>query len=168
LLAADRQTPGQYEFTVTADGKTQASTHGVTPDDAKAVNADAKAGREYAEKKGSLLGPNLRGQRPVSGKPRNQLTSVGTTNSQYDGRSVRVQEVLTQGTPKGLAIDKDGRVVSEGVLGNTPSGIRLDESEEGFLGDTLTGVKLEEAGRIVNEGFLVFFSRTLCCEKNFV
>jgi Protein of unknown function (DUF3617) len=50
LLAADRQIPGQYEFTVTADGKTQVSTHCVTPDDAKAVNADAKAGREYAEK----------------------------------------------------------------------------------------------------------------------
>jgi hypothetical protein len=50
LLAADRQTPGQYEFAVTTDGKTQASTHCVTPDDAKAVNADAKAGREYAEK----------------------------------------------------------------------------------------------------------------------
>jgi hypothetical protein len=101
-----------------------------------------------------------------------QLTSVGTTNSQYDGRSVRVQEVLTQGTPKGLAIDKDGRVVSEGVLGKTPSGIRLDESgrvvKEGFLGDTPTGVKLEEDGRIVNEGFLVSSSRTLCCEKNFV
>jgi hypothetical protein len=50
LLAADRQTPGQYEFTVTTDGKTQASTQCVTPDDAKAVNADAKADREYAEK----------------------------------------------------------------------------------------------------------------------
>ncbi len=50
LPAADRQTPGQYEFTVTTDGKTRVSTYCVTPDDAKAVNADAKAGREYAEK----------------------------------------------------------------------------------------------------------------------
>ena len=50
LLAADRQTPGQYEFTVTTDGKTHVSTYCVTPEDAKAVNADAKAGREYAEK----------------------------------------------------------------------------------------------------------------------
>ena len=50
LLAADRLIPGQYESTVTTDGKTQTSTQCVTPDEAKAVNADAKAGREYAEK----------------------------------------------------------------------------------------------------------------------
>lgn len=50
VLAADRQTPGLYEFTVTTDGKTQTSTHCVTPDDAKTVNADVRAGREYAEK----------------------------------------------------------------------------------------------------------------------
>jgi hypothetical protein len=50
LLAADRQTPGQYEFTVKTDGKVSISTYCVTPEDAKAVNADAKAGREYAEK----------------------------------------------------------------------------------------------------------------------
>ncbi|HEX7420729.1 MAG TPA: DUF3617 family protein [Thermoanaerobaculia bacterium] len=42
--------PGQYEFTVTTDGKSHVSTYCVTPDDAKAVNADTKAGREYAEK----------------------------------------------------------------------------------------------------------------------
>lgn len=50
LLAADRQVPGQYEFTVTADGKTRTSLYCVTPEDARAVNADAKTGRDYAEK----------------------------------------------------------------------------------------------------------------------
>jgi Protein of unknown function (DUF3617) len=52
LQAADRLTPGQYEYTSTIDGKTQTYTHCITPDDAKAVNFDAKAGRAFAEKAG--------------------------------------------------------------------------------------------------------------------
>ena len=50
LLAAVRQSPGLYEFTVTTEGKANVSTHCVTPEDARAVNADEKTGREYAEK----------------------------------------------------------------------------------------------------------------------
>ena len=50
LRAADRLVAGQYEFTMTTEGKTQTSTRCVTPDEAKSVNGDAKAGREYIEK----------------------------------------------------------------------------------------------------------------------
>ncbi len=52
LQAADRLMAGQYEFTMTTEGKTQISTRCVTPDEAKSVNGDAKAGREYIEKAG--------------------------------------------------------------------------------------------------------------------
>ena len=50
MQAADRLTSGQYEFTTTTDGKTQTLAHCVTPEEARSVNGDAKAGREYAEK----------------------------------------------------------------------------------------------------------------------
>ena len=50
LLAAARETPGKYEFTVIADGKTHVSTYCVTPAEADAVNADEGSGRAYAEK----------------------------------------------------------------------------------------------------------------------
>ena len=50
LRAADRIMAGQYEFTMTTEGKTQTSTRCVTPDEAKSVNGDAKAGRDYVEK----------------------------------------------------------------------------------------------------------------------
>jgi hypothetical protein len=50
MPAADRLTSGQYEFTTTTDGKTQTLAHCVTPEEARSVNGDAKAGREYAEK----------------------------------------------------------------------------------------------------------------------
>jgi hypothetical protein len=49
LHAAERLTAGQYEFTATTNGKTRTSTQCFTANDAKAVNADAKAGRNYAE-----------------------------------------------------------------------------------------------------------------------
>jgi hypothetical protein len=48
--AADRLTVGQYEYTMTADGKpAQTYSRCLTPDDAKSVNADAKTGRELIE-----------------------------------------------------------------------------------------------------------------------
>jgi hypothetical protein len=50
LHAADRLTAGEYEFTATTNGNTRTSTHCFTADDAKAVNADAKAGRDFAER----------------------------------------------------------------------------------------------------------------------
>ncbi|HMA22287.1 MAG TPA: DUF3617 family protein [Gemmatimonadaceae bacterium] len=50
LRAADRLTAGQYEFTATTSGKTRTSAQCFTADDAKAINADTKAGRDYAEK----------------------------------------------------------------------------------------------------------------------
>jgi hypothetical protein len=50
LRAADRIMAGQYDFTMTTEGKTQTSTRCVTPDEAKSINGDAKAGREYTEK----------------------------------------------------------------------------------------------------------------------
>jgi uncharacterized protein DUF3617 len=50
LRAADRIMTGQYEFTMTTEGKTQTSTRCVTPEEAKSVNGDAKAGRDYIEK----------------------------------------------------------------------------------------------------------------------
>jgi hypothetical protein len=52
LHAADRLISGQYEFTATTDGKTQTLSRCFTPEEAKSVNGDAKAGREYAEKAG--------------------------------------------------------------------------------------------------------------------
>lgn len=50
LHAADRLMAGQYSFTATTGGETRTSTHCFTADDAKAVNADAIAGRDFAEK----------------------------------------------------------------------------------------------------------------------
>ncbi|MDQ6894648.1 MAG: DUF3617 domain-containing protein [Acidobacteriota bacterium] len=50
LRAADRLIAGEYQATVTVDGKTQTFTHCVTAAEARWVNADAKAGRQYIEK----------------------------------------------------------------------------------------------------------------------
>lgn len=50
LRAADRIMAGQYQYTMTTEGKTQTSTRCVTADEAKSVNGDAKAGREYMNK----------------------------------------------------------------------------------------------------------------------
>lgn len=50
LRAAERMMAGQYEVTMTTEGKTQTSTRCVTADEAKSVNGDAKTGREYVEK----------------------------------------------------------------------------------------------------------------------
>jgi Protein of unknown function (DUF3617) len=55
LRAAERFTAGQDEIAATTDGKTQTFTHCITPDDAKGINADAKTGRELAEKAGKGL-----------------------------------------------------------------------------------------------------------------
>ena len=49
LCAVDRVTPGQYELTVTNDGKTATFTRCVTPAEAKLANADAKTARKSAE-----------------------------------------------------------------------------------------------------------------------
>jgi len=48
--AADRLTPGEYEVTVTMDGKTRTLTRCVTAADAQDANADAKEGRERLAK----------------------------------------------------------------------------------------------------------------------
>ena len=52
LHAADRLTAGLYEGTTTINGRDQPFTHCFTSDEAKNVNADAKAGRQYAEEAG--------------------------------------------------------------------------------------------------------------------
>jgi hypothetical protein len=49
LVAADRLTTGQYESTVTTDGKTRTFKYCFTLDEAKVVNADTKVGRRYTE-----------------------------------------------------------------------------------------------------------------------
>jgi hypothetical protein len=48
--AADRLTVGEYEVTVTMDGKTRTLTRCVTAEDAQDANADAKEGRERLAK----------------------------------------------------------------------------------------------------------------------
>lgn len=40
VQAADRLTPGQYEFTVTTDGKTQSLAHYLTIEVGKSANSD--------------------------------------------------------------------------------------------------------------------------------
>lgn len=53
LQAADRMTPGQWETTTTAAGKTHTTTACITPDMAKLANADEKTGRALTEKAGA-------------------------------------------------------------------------------------------------------------------
>ena len=53
LQAADRMTPGQWETTTTAAGKTYTDTSCLTPDMAKTANADEKTMRALTDKAGA-------------------------------------------------------------------------------------------------------------------
>ena len=55
LQAADRVTPGQWETTTTAAGKTRTFTVCMTPDDVKLANADEKTVRALTDKAGAGL-----------------------------------------------------------------------------------------------------------------
>ena len=89
LHAADRVTPGQWETTVTQDGRTYTTTDCLTPEKAKIVNADEKTVRARTEKAGA--GFCVLGTYEDSGtKVSYTLTcakSVTTTRSTYSGDS---------------------------------------------------------------------------------
>lgn len=51
VWAADRIAAGQWESTMTTDGATSTAVYCLGAEQAAATNADAKAGREFAEKK---------------------------------------------------------------------------------------------------------------------
>ena len=50
LDAAERMTPGQWEFALTTDGHTHTMSQCITAEKALQFNGDSKSGREHAEK----------------------------------------------------------------------------------------------------------------------
>jgi len=60
LDAADRMTPGQWEFTMTTKGESHVSKSCVDADLAAVVNGDSRTGREAAEKNAAKMKSNCR------------------------------------------------------------------------------------------------------------
>ena len=101
LRAADRLTAGEYQATVTIDGKTQTFTHCVTATEARWVNADAKAGREYIEK--ALKGACTMKAYDVTEDTVSYTMACGpnitTSKTTYHGDSFEGGSTSTFGTP---------------------------------------------------------------------
>jgi len=113
LRAADRLTAGQYEFTATTNGKTRTSMQCFTADDAKAVNADAKAGREYAEK--AAKGACTIGTYDVTGDTVSYTMACGesvtTTSATYHGDRFEGDTTTAVGTSILRAVHTQGKRV---------------------------------------------------------
>jgi hypothetical protein len=103
LHAADRLTAGLYEGTAIVNGKDQPFSHCFTPDEAKNVNADAKAGRQYAEE---------------AGKGACKVTDYDITGARISMTVVCGKSVTTSvGTYHGDAFESDAtRKVGDSVL----------------------------------------------------
>lgn len=104
LRAADRVTVGEYEATVTIDGKTQTFTHCVTSGEAKWVNAGAKAGREYVER--ALKGACTISAYDVTGDTVSYTMACGpnvtTCRTTYHGDTFEGGSTTTWGTPSAI------------------------------------------------------------------
>jgi hypothetical protein len=51
MMAAERMTAGQWEFTLTGNGESRTIKQCVTPDQANEMNGDSKTARAFAEKR---------------------------------------------------------------------------------------------------------------------
>jgi len=111
LYAADRLTAGQYEFTATTNGNTRTSTQCFTADDAKAVNADAKTGRDYAEK--AAKGACKIGTYDVTGDTVSYTMACGesvtSTRVTYHGDSFQGYTTTVVGTSIALTVHTQAR-----------------------------------------------------------
>jgi hypothetical protein len=65
-----------------------------------------------------------------------------------DRHSELVREGLLSDSPSGIRVTDDGRVVSEGLLSDTPAGYRINEKgeliREGLIDDTPTGITFKK------------------------
>jgi len=111
LHAADRLTAGRYEFTATTNGNIRTSTQCFTADDAKAVNADAKAGRDYAEK--AAKGACTITTYDVTGDTVSYTMACGesvtTTSATYHGDSFESDATTTVGKTTARATHTTGK-----------------------------------------------------------
>ena len=61
-------------------------------------------------------------------------------------------------SPTGIRVDQTGRVMREHFLGDRPTGVRFDEDgrimKESFFGDLPSGLRVDSEGRLVQEGLL--------------
>ena len=102
LQAADRLTAGEYQATVTIDGKAQTFTHCVTAAEAKWMSADARTGREAVEK--YLKGACTIQAYDVTGDTVSYTMACGPnivkSKTTYHGDSFEGGSTSTYGTPE--------------------------------------------------------------------
>jgi ketosteroid isomerase-like protein len=117
-LGADRLRVGQYEITTTTDGKTQTDSVCQTPDMAKIANGDAKAGREYLEKKLERFGKGrcTVNAYDVTGDTVSSTTACGesvtTTRTTYHGDSSE-SDVTTRAGGKTVSVHTTAKRVGD-------------------------------------------------------
>lgn len=88
------------------------------------------------------------------------LNKLRSGNYKVDEEGRVLEEGFLGSTPTGLSIDlKSGRIEKEGLFGDTPTGFKINPDtgrveRESFFGDTPIGFRVDpETGRIEKEGF---------------
>ena len=110
LVAAERMTPGKWEFTMTNSGTTRTFTRCVGAEEAASVNGDSKAGRAFLESHGP--GCKIKSY-TIKADTITVVTVCGdvavTSTSHYHGTSAETQTVTKI---------SDGRVITNDMHGH--------------------------------------------------